>query len=86
MNETDNYNKSDEKFMREAIKQAKKAYALGEVPMGWVITCIFFHARTLPNVLWCDCAGTDIQSGYGVHECKSRVRRVNIKPFAAASV
>ena len=38
MNETDNYNKSDEKFMREAIKQAKKAYALGEVPIGCVIT------------------------------------------------
>ena len=26
-----------EKFMREAIKQAKKAYALGEVPIGCVI-------------------------------------------------
>ena len=24
----------DEKYMREAIKQAKKAYALGEVPIG----------------------------------------------------
>lgn len=28
---------SDEKYMREAIKQAKKAYALGEVPIGCVI-------------------------------------------------
>lgn len=27
----------DEKFMKEAIKQAKKAYALGEVPIGCVI-------------------------------------------------
>ena len=27
----------DEKFMREAIKQAKKAYALGETPIGCVI-------------------------------------------------
>lgn len=27
----------DEKYMREAIKQAKKAYALGEVPIGCVI-------------------------------------------------
>ena len=26
----------DEKYMREAIKQAKKAYALGEVPIGCV--------------------------------------------------
>lgn len=26
-----------EKFMREALKQAKKAYALGEVPIGCVI-------------------------------------------------
>ncbi len=28
---------SDEKYMREALKQAKKAYALGEVPIGCVI-------------------------------------------------
>ena len=27
----------DEKYMREAIRQAKKAYALGEVPVGCVI-------------------------------------------------
>jgi len=27
----------DERFMREALKQAKKAYALGEVPIGCVI-------------------------------------------------
>ena len=27
----------DEKFMKEAIKQAKKAYAIGEVPIGVVI-------------------------------------------------
>ena len=27
----------DEKFMKEAVKQAKKAYALGEVPIGCVI-------------------------------------------------
>ena len=26
----------DEKYMKEAIKQAKKAYALGEVPIGCV--------------------------------------------------
>ena len=28
---------TDEKFMREALKQAKKAYALNEVPIGCVI-------------------------------------------------
>ena len=28
---------NDEKYMREAIRQAKKAYALGEVPIGCVI-------------------------------------------------
>lgn len=27
----------DEKYMKEAIKQAKKAYAIGEVPIGCVI-------------------------------------------------
>ncbi len=26
-----------EKYMKEALKQAKKAYALGEVPIGCVI-------------------------------------------------
>lgn len=30
---------SDEKYMKEAIRQAKKAYALGEVPIGCVIVC-----------------------------------------------
>lgn len=29
----------DEKYMREAIKQAKKAYALEETPIGCVIVC-----------------------------------------------
>ena len=28
---------TDEKYMREAIRQAKKAYAIGEVPIGFVI-------------------------------------------------
>lgn len=28
-----------EKYMREAIRQAKKAEALGEVPIGCVIVC-----------------------------------------------
>lgn len=29
----------EEKYMKEAIKQAKKAYAIGEVPIGCVIVC-----------------------------------------------
>ncbi len=29
--------KEEERYMREAVKQAKKAYALGEVPIGCVI-------------------------------------------------
>ena len=28
---------TDEKYMREALRQAKKAYAIGEVPIGCVI-------------------------------------------------
>ena len=28
----------DEKYMKQAIKQAKKAYALDEVPIGCVIS------------------------------------------------
>ncbi len=27
----------DERYMREAVRQAKKAWALGEVPIGCVI-------------------------------------------------
>lgn len=30
---------TDEKYMKEAIRQAGKAYALGEVPIGCVIVC-----------------------------------------------
>lgn len=30
---------TDEKYMKEAIRQAKKAYAIGEVPIGCVIVC-----------------------------------------------
>ena len=30
-----------EKYMKEALKQAKKAYALGEVPIG----CVIVQAR-----------------------------------------
>ena len=33
----DTLQKTDETFMREAIRQAKKAYALREVPIGCVI-------------------------------------------------
>lgn len=32
-----------EKYMKEALKQAKKAYALGEVPIG----CIIVHDNTI---------------------------------------
>lgn len=32
-------NIQDLRFMKEALKQAKKAYALGEVPIGCVIVC-----------------------------------------------
>ncbi len=31
--------KQHEKYMREALKQAKKAYAIDEVPIGCVIVC-----------------------------------------------
>jgi tRNA(adenine34) deaminase len=36
--------KLDKKFMKEAIKQAKKAYALGEVPIG---CCIVHDGRVI---------------------------------------
>ena len=31
---------TDEKYMKEALRQAKKAYDLGEVPIGCVIVCV----------------------------------------------
>ena len=34
---TDENLKTDEKYMKEALKQAKRAYRLGEVPIGCVI-------------------------------------------------
>ena len=33
----------DEKYMREAVRQAKKAYTLGEVPIG----CVIVHDRKI---------------------------------------
>lgn len=36
---TSDEKKLDEKFMKEALRQAKKAYALDEVPIGCVIVC-----------------------------------------------
>ena len=33
----------DEKYMREAVRQAKKAYALGEVPSG----CVIVHDKKI---------------------------------------
>ena len=33
------YENTDERMMKEAIKQAKKAYAIGETPIGCVIVC-----------------------------------------------
>ena len=46
---------TDEKYMKEAIKQAKKAYAIGEVPIGCVIVYQDkiigrgFNRRTIDN-------------------------------------
>ena len=39
---------TDEKYMKEAIKQAKKAYAIGEVPIGCVIV-YQDNRRTIDN-------------------------------------
>lgn len=37
MGSTDTVSANDEKYMREAMKQAKKAYETGEVPIGCII-------------------------------------------------
>ncbi len=47
-----------EKYMREAIKQAKKAAAIGEVPIGCVIVrggtilARGYNRRNIEGVLW----------------------------------
>ena len=47
----------DEKFMKEAIKQAKKAEAIGDVPIG----CVIVHdGKILPE---------DIISGIRIRLC-----------------
>ena len=49
---------ADEKYMREAIKQAKKAYAIGEVPIGCVIVyqdkiiARGYNRRTIDKIHW----------------------------------
>ena len=49
---------TDEKYMKEAIKQAKKAYAIGEVPIGCVIVYQDkiigrgYNRRTIDNNTW----------------------------------
>ena len=49
---------TDEKYMKEAIKQAKKAYAIGEVPIGCVIVYQDkiigrgYNRRTIDNIPW----------------------------------
>ena len=49
---------TDEKYMKEAIKQAKKAYAIGEVPIGCVIVYEDkiigrgYNRRTIEKIHW----------------------------------
>ena len=49
---------TDEKYMKEAIKQAKKAYAIGEVPIGCVIVYQDkiigrgYNRRTIDKIPW----------------------------------
>ncbi len=45
---------SDEAFMKEALKEARKAYEMGEVPIGAVITCnnrVIARAHNLTETL-----------------------------------
>ena len=54
-----------ERYMKEAIRQAKKARALEEVPIGCVIVC----------------NGQIIARGYRQHESKSRMCRFCAESF-----
>ena len=57
--------KRDEGFMREALRQAKKAASIGDVPTG-----------TMPHVCRSDCAGAYTQDCGGMHESQGRLRGV----------
>ena len=70
----------DEKFMKEAIKQAKKAEAIGDVPIGCVIVHdgkIIARGYNKPDVCRSNCAGESDESRYWQHECESWLWRLN---------
>ena len=80
---------TDEKYMKQAIKQAKKAYAIDEVPIGCIIVrdedgkagrlhdvC---DAGTLSDVRRCPGAVTDRPRGDREHEPESRLCRIGIE-------
>ena len=66
---------TEEKYMRAAIKEAKKAYALEEVPIGCVL-------RTLSDVCRSHCTVTNEKSGDRSDEPKSRMCRFGLKSAA----
>ena len=63
---------TDEKYMKEAIKQAKKAYAIGEVPIGCVIVA-------MPDVFRCDRTVPDDTGSSRMYESESRLCRLYLK-------
>ena len=71
---------TDEKYMKEAIKQAKKAYAIGEVPIGCVIVyqdvC---NSGTMPDVFRCDRTVPDDTGSSRMYESESRLCRLYLK-------
>ena len=82
----------DQKYMREAIKQAKKAYTLEEVPIGCVIVYDGkiigrgYNRRTIDknplahaDVFRRDCAGADQAGGRRLYESESGMRRFDFK-------
>ena len=84
----------DEKYMKEAIKQAKKAAAIEEVPIGCVIVCEdkiiarSYNKRNLKkniHMKWKyvkNCAGPDSAGCHRVNEPESRMCGLGFECFA----
>ena len=70
---------TDEKYMKQAIKQAKKAYAIDEVPIGCILVRDEDDAGTLSDVRRCPGAVTDRPRGDREYEPESRLCRIGIE-------
>ena len=85
------HRKERERFMRQAITQAKKAEKLMEVPIGCVIVYegkvyVVCHPGTVPDVRRCDRTGESQRSRHRQHEPEGGLRGIDLKYAGNARV